>query len=1253
MNKKLFSIFVLTFYFLGNMWVSAQNRWTSGQSVGGGTFYFYNIGANRYLSRGSSWDTHAILDGAGLPIEVSASINGGYLKTNVEGGTGCYLGFVDGNVWMNREQTEFVCEGVLVNGYTNAYILKSNVNGTTYYLGWAGGGSGEYANEVITTTTKPTNDNKFYWLLIRPQDREFDVTNNITNPDFERNIWGSWDKNADPTGWTKDGFQKMNTGQSFANAVFAEKWSGSALLEAGNCYQRISDLPAGTYTLTVTAQAINENNNNAPCTKGVYLYLGNNKTPIGAAGTYKVTTTHNGGDLELGVEIESGNNANWVAFDNVRLYKSDLTFSANSATVDNGTSSYYDIKLQRNGNDFTSTSGNVTFTTECYGNITNATVNSNGQITNISYINDADQGGAVVVHATFDGITPIATYVLTVAYTEHLWDFTQTISTDKPHGTPLNSKDILTNLRNNNDNWAVFYKVREYPNGVFDYFKSPVICNAAPIDGTNADYNEYTAGLTITAGAKSFGSDATIPDSYYTGDQIKDESTLGLPASEVQTATILTLNYGATLTIPSLKRGQYVRVKWQRYSKGHGDKVTLNNLSDLKGTPMDNAETHTDFAYTNNIRTGLNGEGYHVFKVEREGSVSFTVADDGWVNFYSIQVSNNFLDANCWLDMVTSHVGDMDTQLKFPNDTEYNSLKQSEIGNTTYTWIAQDGAIRGQQNISVLYSLEGLDGGSVSTTLLGSEIINDVNKVNGKVKISGKFKPVGHGQLVAVSEGFTYQITDDQFDVGNIDNVKKFYLDLQRTLITVNETGSTAQVYPYTWDFTNICDETKDRLVGDNQYWSGNVKDGFTPTDAYQKDFTENTEITTSSTNFKWKRSEPVSVGNDYYGFAEFDGIGFNTNPVDGYSTSLTSIKVTTDGTGLVVGNGTANAKDVTLNLPQVDAGFTVYVRVKEYDNSSITVGGVANVSYTDADEKVYTYTTTEKADVPVAVKNAEVKKIAVTNMSKTCWLKDGNSKNGDTYDYYNTDSHDHSIDYSLTEYFTGNEIKAYTVSGINEDNNTKVVNSVIISPIVLAPSGHGYVVSTKYASDPNQANSSQASLYKRPLFMPCVIDIQGRGKNQMGVANDAFLKPHIGSGSIAEDIDPSNTNSKVTGLNEDEYDFYVLTNKYYSIYDNTHQISTAEVPGFYRLENLSDHLAKNRAFLALRKPQNGSVGVKFISLYDFDGELVDAIDEIPAIATNGIDVNGTFYTLQGLKIEGYPQKGGIYIQNGKKVMVK
>ena len=54
--------------------------------------------------------------------------------------------------------------------------------------------------------------------------------------------------------------------------------------------------------------------------------------------------------------------------------------------------------------------------------------------------------------------------------------------------------------------------------------------------------------------------------------------------------------------------------------------------------------------------------------------------------------------------------------------------------------------------------------------------------------------------------------------------------------------------------------------------------------------------------------------------------------------------------------------------------------------------------------------------------------------------------------------------------------------------------------------------------------------------------------------------------------------------------------------------------------------------------PKSDVAEVKqFTPLFDFDGDFVDAIDVIPAASTeSGIDVNGTFYTLQGMKVSGH-----------------
>ena len=152
----------------------------------------------------------------------------------------------------------------------------------------------------------------------------------------------------------------------------------------------------------------------------------------------------------------------------------------------------------------------------------------------------------------------------------------------------------------------------------------------------------------------------------------------------------------------------------------------------------------------------------------------------------------------------------------------------------------------------------------------------------------------------------------------------------------------------------------------------------------------------------------------------------------------------------------------------------------------------------------------------------------------------------------------------------------------------------------------------------------------------------------EISAYSKATLLPHVEAGAVE---------GGASNRDHVHYDYYVLTNIYYQINQETDEFvgdsKTASVPGFYRVvKGDNSSLNRYRAYLKLPKPTNSS-GVKSIPLFDFDGELVDAIDVVPAVATDGIDVNGTFYTLQGMKIQGLPKQGGVYIQNGKKVMVK
>ena len=1213
MNKKLFSIFVLTLCFIGNMWVSAQNRLTAGESVGAGDFYLYNVGANRFLNNGSQWNTHAALDGSGLQATFTQSGDKYYIETHVVSNSGLHhLFLVDGNIYTDGAQKEFKFERVYPAGYTNAYIIScTDDNNNTFYLGWAGGGSGEAANNVIISSNVPSTED-FLWLLISPNNRGIDYTSVIQNPDFER--YYNWptdpnERNINVSDWQRGDFWLQRTSQTFANAVFAEKWTWPGPFNSyDKCSQTIYNLPAGTYTLTVTAQAIDQNNNNAACTQGVNLYLGNSKTLIGAAGTYSVTTTHNGGDLELGVEIESGNNANWVAFDNVRLYKSDLAFSANSATVPNGTTSYNDIILL-------GATGSVYYSTECYGNITSATVNSNGQITNISYKANEDQGGAVVVHASCNGNT--VTYVLTVAYRQNLWDFTLTYDLTNPdleHGKPREPANILdTYLKPNNTDWAMTYKVRTYTDHVLTYLNAPVISNATRVDGNNADYNQLTAGLLITADAKSFGSNTVLPSEFYDANGIKTDKlndALNLDANSLSSngsrAEILTLYNGSELTIPYLKAGDYVRMKWKAYDNDKGDKIELTNLTDLEGKDM-------EYIYASSIRDGgsNHGEGYHVFKVKESKDVKFRVGDSGWLNIYSIQVTDpsvgtidgytTFKDDHSYNDKINLYSMAMDTNLSKPK----TGAPIEYISGQTANWANTGGSVRCQQNVAIEYGLEGLDGGSISSTLAGTEISE-----------TGELSVKGHGQCVVVSKGFTVlaHIADGQGATVYDPQYVRYYVDLERTLITVNEKGTVEQDYPYTWNFTDLSDDTKNKLNADQTNWSNN-NGTFTPTDAYQKAFVTGSGISYVNSNSNNKKIK------------EYEGFGINTHVDKGYSTDLKKISVTSD--GLVVGESTSQSSSPTFTIPAVPSTQTVYIRYSGNGSVTLTNGEgtiVSDFNEVNGDKVCNVVGTGSKndntaGDVTITASNVTIKAIGVTGLKK-----EGRFKSTADGLYYNSECQSYDINYDYTEDFTGTKMGAYLVVLADAETNTVTTEDIKIVPATI-----GSII---YTTDEQ---------VEHHIFVPSVN--QAVTEQQK---DDAIHSSILTGVIVPTDLPASNSSTN----------YYVFTNIWGYVKGNDKSDTnsqTASIPGFFRV-NSAGTLNAHRAYLAVAVSGSGNSTspVKAYTLFPWNGDFVDAIEAVPTTETeSNIDMNGTFYTLQGTKIEGMPKQGGIYIQNGKKIFVK
>ena len=170
-----------------------------------------------------------------------------------------------------------------------------------------------------------------------------DYTTAIVNPSFENDL----------TGWTNNGMASQ-TNSSFSKksgATYTEKWtsSGSSLDNCG-IVQTITGLPNGVYTLTASAQAMQQYDSSYP--GAAYIVANDDSTEVTSPDDYSVNVTVTDGTLLVG--FRSYTTGNWVCLDNFRL-----TYLG-SATILSTTTTYLSMDDISQTGTFTLAAGNLT-----------------------------------------------------------------------------------------------------------------------------------------------------------------------------------------------------------------------------------------------------------------------------------------------------------------------------------------------------------------------------------------------------------------------------------------------------------------------------------------------------------------------------------------------------------------------------------------------------------------------------------------------------------------------------------------------------------------------------------------------------------------------------------------------------------------------------------------------------------------------------------------------------------------------------
>ena len=267
------------------------------------------------------------------------------------------------------------------------------------------------------------------------------------------------------------------------------------------------------------------------------------------------------------------------------------------------------------------------------------------------------------------------------------------------------------------------------------------------------------------------------------------------------------------------------------------------------------------------------------------------------------------------------------------------------------------------------------------------------------------------------------------------------------------------------------------------------------------------------------------------------------------------------------------------------------------------------------------------------------VKKLAVSTDSKTL------NKLG-----WATESRNRYIDPELTQFFTGEDVEVCKVTGFDYPNKTVTLNRVTVTNSVMEPVGtessnSGYEAYLIHNTEDKAVEILNNGFH---LFVPDMHDyVEGANSNVKSPQSmsDSKLKAQLASGSVNATDNAGNTN-------------FVLTYKFRQVDSNDNVISDiqeAKEVGFYRV--LSSVSSKgNQGYLPVPtsewKKKTSSTAKFALIFVDEEEEETGVVTGVESVSLQSAEKD-VFYNLNGQKLNGAPTESGIYIRNGKKVLVK
>ena len=926
--------------------------------------------------------------------------------------------------------------------------------------------------------------------------------------------------------------------------------------------------------------------------------------------------------------------------DTYNLHISGLNFANNSPSIAYGTTEFEQGVIEAKD---AGSSSNVTYRLGTAVGVEAQINDKTGKLTNIS-----GSGAIQVIAKSNDGDLE-AEYVLTVGCDpskKKVWDFYSHPLTLTPKGllgdTPQPIGDAAESADYDKDNWKYKYKSYKYEDGKLTYFKEPLYAYAFPVDGDNALLIQETAGLQFTCDAEKFGIQNNADNMHF---------------RNVKFAS------GSTLTIPKLKKNQYVMIYWDPYAGGEGKSgstFTATNVMDLEGREVNKTFVTTGIASdwnNSSDRVGAEPWGATSFQVKEDGDVTFTIADNGWNDIVKIVVDNTY--DTPFRIATNDYVDGKGFQGKKICSANHNNMLLAGEG------IRVSGYPQETRSLSAATPDFKITHGA---NLVEKEDIVEHSKGGVPYNLIKLTAKAGMHGNVLVTQTIYGNVLND---AGEVDTSIRYAFEKSEAWLVVGDV--TQQTYPHTWDFTKYnCNWNKESdgntkatkiersgcyTSGDwgdgnktgngfgvqsvSGYWSGSAqwKDGDYP------------DVTVSAPDIDKplfaNGSELSYKGNSLKETAGLGIILSDNNLTGGAITETDNANIVTANSNINFGEDTWGTTCLTLSgddaikIPKVNAGMYIFLHCNRAEKSKLSVTSSAG---NDAIQQgwenkyelnnqfnpkngVYVFKVKQAGDV-IVKGLSQIYHIAVTDQVKTF------SKVGKA-----TESRDCFIDYSQSGVYTKNSLTAYHApSSAKYDNQKNIISLEKID--VMKPETAGLLLYNDYKATVNDKEVTEhESNFDVPLFAPAVnIEASAFGKNENNEQASSPLKAHV----AASIMDPSDAN-----VNR-----FIFTNVVYDRNDASETKREKDL-GFYIVRK-QGNMKANQAYLELPTSlfNTTSAAKQYVRLaFEDINDTPTGIDSVPTDTLPRLE-SGVYYTLNGVRLASKPQQKGIYILNGKKVVI-